>query len=157
MAKDTAAALQSRTGMLVRRPVAEVFRAFVDPTVTTRFWFTHASGPLTPDAVVEWRWEMYAVRSTVRVVAFEARRRIEIDWIDEGGASTRVEWRFEPRGDAATFVEITHDGFTGDVLAQAAQARDSTEGFALVLAGLKAWLEHGVELQLVRDRHPPAA
>jgi hypothetical protein len=28
------------------------------------------------------------------------------------------------------------------------------QGFTFVLAGLKAWLEHGVELQLVRDRHP---
>ena len=34
------------------------------------------------------------------------------------------------------------------------KALDSTEGFSLVLAGLKALLEHGVELNLVRDRHP---
>ena len=29
-----------------------------------------------------------------------------------------------------------------------------TEGFALVLAGLKALLEHNIRLNLVRDRHP---
>lgn len=33
-------------------------------------------------------------------------------------------------------------------------ALDATEGFAFVLAGAKAWLEHGVELNLVRDRFP---
>ena len=76
-----------------------------------------------------------------RVVAFEPERRIVADWIDEDGASTRVEWRLQPRRAAATFVEIIHDGFAGDALAQAAQARDSTEGFTLVLAGLKAWLD----------------
>ena len=152
-----AAALQSRTGMLVRRPVDEVFAAFTDPRVTTKFWFTHASGALAPGAEVEWRWEMYGVRSTVRVVGFEPGRRIAIDWIDEDGGSTRVEWLFEPRSAASTFVGITHDGFAGDALEQAAQARDSTEGFSLVLAGLKAWLEHGIQLNLVGDRHPPQA
>lgn len=32
---------------------------------------------------------------------------------------------------------------------------DSTGGFTQVLAGLKALLEHGIELGLVRDSHPP--
>jgi hypothetical protein len=34
--------------MLIRRPVEEVFNAFVDPTVTTRFWFSRSSGQLAP-------------------------------------------------------------------------------------------------------------
>jgi hypothetical protein len=38
-----------------------------------------------------------------------------------------------------------------DVLSQ---VRNSTDGFALVLAGLKALLEHDVRLNLVHDRHP---
>ena len=36
----------------------------------------------------------------------------------------------------------------------AAPAVDSTESFSLVLAGLKAWLEHGIQLKLISDRHP---
>ena len=35
-----------------------------------------------------------------------------------------------------------------------ALVRDATEGFALVLAGAKAWLEHNVALGLVGDRYP---
>jgi hypothetical protein len=31
---------------------------------------------------------------------------------------------------------------------------DSTQGFPLVLAGFKAFLEHGVRLNLVADRYP---
>jgi len=34
------------------------------------------------------------------------------------------------------------------------QAIDSSQGFALVLAGLKALLEHGIRLNLVSDRFP---
>ncbi len=26
--------------MLIRKPVTEVFEAFIDPTITTNFWFT---------------------------------------------------------------------------------------------------------------------
>ena len=38
--------------MLIRRPVAEVFNAFADPAVTTKFWFSKSSGKLAPDARV---------------------------------------------------------------------------------------------------------
>ena len=155
MTDAAANATTSRTGMLIRRPVGEVFAAFVDPQVTTRFWFTHASGPLREDAEVEWRWEMYDVRTTAKVLAFEQDRRLGVEWRGDEGP-TRVEWRFDPKGDRSTFVEITHDGFAGDLAARAAQARESTEGFALVLAGLKALLEHGIELNLVADRFPPS-
>jgi hypothetical protein len=37
------------------------------------------------------------------------------------------------------------------------KALDSTEGFAFVLAGAKALLEHNVELNLVPDRLPDGA
>jgi uncharacterized protein YndB with AHSA1/START domain len=30
----------TKTGMLIRRPADEVFEAFIDPEVTTKFWFT---------------------------------------------------------------------------------------------------------------------
>jgi uncharacterized protein YndB with AHSA1/START domain len=36
----------AKTGMLIRKPVAEVFEAFIDPGVTTKFWFTKGSGRL---------------------------------------------------------------------------------------------------------------
>ena len=30
----------AQTAMLIRKPVAEVFQAFVDPAITSQFWFT---------------------------------------------------------------------------------------------------------------------
>ena len=41
-------AIEARAEMLIRRPAAEVFAAFVDPAVTTRIWFTKSSGRLEP-------------------------------------------------------------------------------------------------------------
>ena len=49
----------TRTGMLIRRPVADVFDAFVNPEVTTKFWFTRSTGRLEAGGQVQWEWEMY--------------------------------------------------------------------------------------------------
>ena len=139
--------------MLIRRPAADVFEAFADPAVTTRFWFSGSSGRLEPGASVRWEWEMYGVSTPVAVREIEPGRRILVDWGDEDEA-TSVEWRFEPRGEDRTFVTVRNWGFRGDSDHIVAQALDSTGGFNLVLAGLKAWLEHGVELRLVEDHAP---
>lgn len=143
----------AETGMRIRRPVADVFEAFVDPDITTKFWFTQSSGRLEVGKRVQWDWEMYGVSIPVRVKAIEPNRRIVIEWPGHGGPTT-VEWAFIPEDDETTFVGITNQGFTGDGDALVKQATDSAEGFSLVLAGLKALLEHGVQLNLVADRHP---
>ncbi|HEX8693856.1 MAG TPA: SRPBCC family protein [Longimicrobium sp.] len=141
------------TGMLVRRPAAEVFEAFVDPGVTTRFWFTRSSGRLEAGGQVRWDWEMYGVSAQVTAKTVEPHRRIVIEWPGYSGPTT-VEWTFEPLDDGTTFVRITEAGFTGDGDELVKQVAGSTEGFTLVLAGLKALLEHGVRLNLVADRYP---
>lgn len=139
--------------MLIRRPAADLFEAFADPAITTRFWFSRSSGRLVPGAEVRWEWEMYGVGTPVQVREIEPNRRILIDWGDDG-ESTKVEWRFEPRGGDTTFVTVRNWGFGGDPDSMVAQALDSTGGFNLVLAGAKAFLEHGIELNLVADHAP---
>jgi uncharacterized protein YndB with AHSA1/START domain len=136
--------------MIIRKPVAEVFEAFVDPAITARFWFTKGSGRLEAGRTVRWDWEVYNVGTDVRVNVVEAPRQIVIEWESEGGATT-VEWQFQPVDDHKTFVTITESGFHGDGDALVRQALDSTQGFNLVLAGAKAWLEHGIYLNLVAD------
>jgi hypothetical protein len=65
-----------------------------------------------------------------------------------------VEWLFDPLTADTTFVTITESGFDGDGDTVVKGVIDSTGGFSFVLAGLKALLEHGIPLNLVRDRHP---
>lgn len=138
-------------GLLIRRPAAEVFTAFVDPGVTARFWFTHGDAPLTRGARVTWTWAMYGAVTTLQVKALEPNRRILIDW-DLAADPTEVEWRFDARGDD-TWVTVENRGFPDSEKGLAA-ALDSTGGFALVLAGAKIWLEHGIDPRFVVDRHP---
>ncbi|RIK72236.1 MAG: polyketide cyclase [Planctomycetota bacterium] len=137
----------------LRRPVAEVFEAFVNPVITTKFWFTKSSGRLEEGKQVQWDWEMYGVGASVMAKVIEPNQRIVIEWPGYSGLTT-VEWIFAPQKDGTTFVTITETGFTGagDELVQ--QVTDSTGGFTLVLAGLKALLEHKIQLNLVGDRFP---
>ena len=144
----------ARAEMQIRRSPEEVFEAFADPAITSHFWFTRGSGRLAPGARVKWEWAMYGFSVDVEVKAIEPDGRIEVSWSAYRAPST-IEWRFTPLPDGTTFVSVANAGFAGSDAEKTKAALDSTEGFALVLAGAKAWLEHGIELNLVRDRFPP--
>ena len=143
----------AKAEMLIRRPVAEVFEAFVDPAVTGKFWFSRSSGRLEPGKQVQWHWDMYNFSVEVAVKSVDPNKGILIEW-PAYGSPTAIEWTFTPRDDGTTFVSITNSGFSGEADEVAKQAIDATEGFAFVLAGLKALLEHNVRLNLVPDRFP---
>jgi uncharacterized protein YndB with AHSA1/START domain len=140
------------SGMLIRRPSDEVFRAFADPTVTTRFWFTRSSGPMKPGATLRWDWEMYGVSTSVRVKEVDDDGRILFEWNDEN--PTTVEFRFTAVAGDATFVEVTETGLSGDADQIVSHVAGSTGGFTIVLCAAKALLEHDLDLAAVRDRHP---
>jgi uncharacterized protein YndB with AHSA1/START domain len=143
----------AKAHMLIRKPVAEVFEAFVDPAMTTKFWFTKSSGRLEPGKEIRWDWEMYGLSTQVRVKAVEQNRRILVEWDDP---PCPVEWLFTPSAANTTLVSISNWGFSGSEDDVVAQAIDAMGGLTLVLAGLKALLEHNVVLNLVADHHPDA-
>jgi len=53
--------------MMIRKPVSEVFQAFIDPAITTKFWFTKSSGQLEVGRTNTREWEMYNVSGDVKV------------------------------------------------------------------------------------------
>lgn len=138
--------------MLIRRPVSEVFQAFVDPEVTTRFWFTRSSGKLEPGADVRWEWECFNVSTTVSVKEVEENSRILVEW--DPDSPREVEWRFFTGEDDTTLVRITETGYKGTGDEIVVHAIDSMGGFTMVLAALKALLEHNIVLTVVEDAHP---
>lgn len=142
--------LVAKAEMLFRKPVEEVFEAFIDPAITSKFWFTKSSGRLETGKRVQWDWEMYGASAAVDVIEIEENKRILIDF------GTTVEWVFTSRAENETFVTITNTGFKGDGDEIVKQALDSTEGFTIVLCGLKALLEHDIVLNLVSDKAPDA-
>ncbi len=143
----------ARAEMLIRKPVAEVFEAFINPQMTTKFWFTKSSGRIEPGNPVVWHWEMYNYSVQVNVREVEINKRIAIDW-GNYDSLTAVEWIFTPYGDDATYVSITNSGFKGEGDKLISDVLDSKGGFTWVLAGAKAWLEHNINLNLIADAFP---
>lgn len=147
----------TRVGMLVRRPVADVFAAWVDPEVTTRFWFTKSSGKLAAGETVRWDWEMYGVGADVTVKELVADELIEFEWGGAGSSPLVVAVELTSYGPERTYVEVTEKGYAGSADDVVAHVLDSTAGFTMVLCGMKAFLEHGIALGLVADKSRPAA
>lgn len=141
----------AHANLFIRAPAAACFKAFVDPAITTKFWFTRGSAKLEAGKRVRWHWEMYGAVTDVDVKAIEANTRILVEWSFPN--SSMVEWTFTP-GDGGTMVEITNSDFKGDGDGQVQTAIDSMGGWCFVLAGLKLWLEHGIEPNLVDDKWP---
>jgi uncharacterized protein YndB with AHSA1/START domain len=139
------------TQMLIRKPDSLVFQAFIDPAITTNFWFTKSSGHLETGKTITWEWEMYGISTNVLVKEIDPNRKIIIEW---GKPATTVCFEFNPLTDGTTYVVIKNYGFkeTGDDLI--AVIKDSTGGFTTVLDGLKAYLEHNIKLNLIGDKFP---
>ena len=98
---------------------------------------------------------MYGVSAPVHVVELVQDRRIVIEW-GAGDDRSTVEWNFDTRPDNTTMVTITNFGFGGAFHQAVAVAIDSMGGFTFVLAGAKAYLEHGLQLNLIADKAPDA-
>jgi uncharacterized protein YndB with AHSA1/START domain len=139
------------TQMLIRKPVSVVFQAFIDPAITTNFWFTKSSGQLETGKTITWEWEMYGISTNVLVKEIDPNRKIIIEW---GTPATTVSFEFNPLSDNTTYVVIKNYGFeqTGNDLM--AVIKDSTGGFTTVLDGLKAYLEYNIRLNLIGDKFP---
>lgn len=137
--------------MLIRKPVAIVFRALIDPAITTNFWFTKSSGWLEVGKTVKWEWEMYGVSTNVFTKQIIPDKLISTEW---GDPATIVDYEFTELHDNTTYVVIKNYGFnlTGDDLIQAVM--DNAGGFTTVLDNMKAYLEYNLKLNLVGDKFP---
>jgi len=137
--------------MLIRKPAAVVFQAFIDPAITTNFWFTKSSGLLETGKTVTWEWEMYGVSTDVTVREIFSTKKITTEW---GQPATYVDYEFTALTEDTTYVVIKNYGFqqTGDALIEV--IKDSTGGFTTVLDGLKAYLEYNIRLNLIGDKFP---
>ncbi|MGE8292974.1 SRPBCC family protein [Sphingobacterium sp. GVS05A] len=142
----------AKAEMFIRKDVAEVFQAMVDPAITTKIWFTKSSGKLEKGKTIEWEWEMYNHKVNVEVLEIIENQKIIFNWGNYDRPSI-VEWEFRAI-EGGTFVSVTNEIEHDTPEKLIAEVRDSTEGFTLVLANLKAYLEFNILLNLVGDRFP---
>ncbi len=136
--------------MLIRKPIEDVFDAFIKPEITTHFWFTKSSGKLEAGKTIIWTWEMYDVSSEVQVLEIVPSRIIKTKW---GSPKTNVDYEFKEMQDG-TLVTIKSYGYSQEGEDLLRVINDNTGGFTTVLDSCKAWLEHGINLNLIQDKFP---
>ncbi|WP_029089240.1 SRPBCC domain-containing protein [Brevibacterium album] len=136
----------------IAKPCAQVFEAVADPEQLSRYFTTGgARGRLEPGGEVTWDFADFPGRFPVAVLEAQPPHRLVIAWEGEEtageGADTRVVFEFEPlEDDARTLVTITETSWQATE-AGARAAFGNCEGWTGMLAALKTWLEHGINLR----------
>jgi uncharacterized protein YndB with AHSA1/START domain len=136
----------------VSRPVAEVYELVADPTQLSRYFTTGgAHGRLEKGTDVTWDFADFPGRFPITVVEADRPRRIVIRWdgkeVTDPSGMTTTTFEFEPLDDdTRTLVTITESSWQPTVDG-AMNAFGNCFGWTGMLAALKAWAEHGINLR----------
>ena len=145
--------LSARARIRIRSAPGDVFKAFASAEQMSRFWFTRRDGDLCEGQSSVWSLgsDADAFSFAVHVKRVREPKEIEIEWEGPGGSLTRVLWSFEPTDAGETLLTIEETGFSGSDDDVVRRVLDSTGGFNQVIVAAKAWVEHGVALNVVED------
>jgi uncharacterized protein YndB with AHSA1/START domain len=139
------------SGRITRAP-AEVYEAVADPDQLSRYFTTGgARGRLNTGATVSWDFADFPGAFPVTVLEADPPRRIIIRWdgddtTDPAGHTTTT-FEFEPIDDGTrTLVTITETGWQ-PTTSGAKHAFGNCQGWTGMLASMKAWLEHAINLR----------
>ena len=141
----------------IAKPVHDVFEAVVDPSKLSRFFATGAgtAGRLATGATVTWDFHDFPGAFPVRVEHVIEDKKVVLHWASGDDAEpgqpfvphdNRVTITFEALEDGRTLVTITEEGWARTDRGTS-RALANTEGWAGMLAALKVWVEHGINLR----------
>jgi uncharacterized protein YndB with AHSA1/START domain len=154
--------LKFRVAARISRPVHEVFEAVADPDKLSHYFTTGgAKGRLETGKTVTWDFHDFPGAFPVQVIEVEPDGKIVLEWKAnegeppnvEGGEMKSVDYNtivtmtFTPLdGDTRTMVEIEEKGWRETEGALKA-SYGNCQGWAQMLAALKAWVEYGINLR----------
>ena len=130
----------------IRKPIAEVFHAIVDPQIISTYFPTSSSGPLVAGAKVTWTWpadaeEYFFVDNVI------ANEKIEGHWKAwKVEYDVRTTFTFIAKEAGVTLVRISEDGFHSDEAGRES-SYGQCSGWTHMLLCLKARLEFDIDLR----------
>jgi uncharacterized protein YndB with AHSA1/START domain len=137
----------------IARPSHEVFEAVADPKQLSGYFTTGgAEGRLEPGKTVSWDFHDFPGRFPVDVIEVVPDRKIVLKWAanegsEEAGYQTTVTMAFAPLdGDTRTLVSITEEGWRENQGALDS-AFGNCMGWSQMLAAMKVWVEHRINLR----------
>jgi len=149
--------LTTKVSGRIAKPVHEVFEAVVDPAKLSKFFTTGPGtrGRLETGAVVTWDFHDFPGAFPVKVSEVVPDKKIVLTWASGDDApedktftphDNAVTIEFEGLEDGRTLVTISEAGWAETPKGIRAMA-GNTEGWTGMLAAMKVWLEHGINLR----------
>ncbi len=130
----------------IRKPVAEVFAAVVEPQKLTGYFIQTSSGPLTEGATVTWKFAEAPEPCEVTVRKLAKNETIVLEWAGGRSYNTRVEMEFKPLDAMSTLVLIRESGWRSDDTSTEL-SYGNAGGWMHMLCSLKAFLEYNINLR----------
>ena len=142
--------LKFRVFAYIAKPVHEVFEAVADPAKLSQYFTTGgAKGRLEEGATVTWDFHDFPGAFPVHVIEVVPDERIVLEWKanePDTDYQVTVTMTFKPTDDGRTMVEIAEEGWHETEAALKA-SYGNCMGWAQMLAALKAWVEHKINLR----------
>jgi uncharacterized protein YndB with AHSA1/START domain len=142
--------IKAKVSGRISKPVHEVFEAVADPAKLSGYFTTGgARGRLETGATVSWDFADFPGAFPVQVVEVVPDSRIVLRWGSsegEAGRENTVTMTFEGLEGGRTLVTIVETGWS-ETQKGVDGAIGNTEGWAGMLAAMKAYLEHGINLR----------
>jgi len=138
--------LEIKTGIVILKPVHEVFEAIVDPVKLSVYFISKSNGRMEEGKNLFWKFPEMDMEFPVRVAKIEKDKYISYYWDDRDGKELLVEMTLTPKENGSTYIVITEKSRDNDE-AGIRWLKGNTEGWANFLACLKAYLEHGINLR----------
>jgi len=135
-----------KTGLVMQKPVHEVYEAIVDPEKMSNYFISEGSGRMEAGKELTWKFPELEMQFSIRVDKTEKDKMISFYWKGIDEAETLVEIILNPKEDNSTFVTITEKEMDNDEMG-IKWLKSNTEGWANFLACLKAYLEYGINLR----------
>ncbi|WMT86069.1 SRPBCC family protein [Pelagibacterium sp. 26DY04] len=138
----------------ISKPVHEVFEAVADPRKLSGYFTTGgAQGRLETGATVTWDFHDFPGAFPVHVAEVVPDEKIVLTWgaapepDDSGEYETTVTMSFEPLdNNTRTLVSITEEGWK-QTETGLKSSYGNCEGWTGMLAAMKAYVEHGINLR----------
>jgi uncharacterized protein YndB with AHSA1/START domain len=134
-------------------PVAEVYEAVADPAILSRYFTTGgAQGRLETGGTVSWDFGDFPGAFPVEVLEATEPKRIDLRWaandpLATDAYQTSFTFHFEPVDNGRrTKVTVEESGWP-DTEGGRKASYGNCMGWSQMLASMKCWLEHGINLR----------
>lgn len=145
MEKNKMEKIKFKVAVKIEKPIAEVFKAFTDNNIIDKYFVTSASAPIKAagDKVV-WAWGEH--KTSITINEFVENKRVAFSWpAYKANYDVNCVFEFEEI-DGKTKVTVTEEGWKTDDEGITSSLANS-EGWTNMLAYMKAWVQHGIDLR----------